>query len=1141
MKKNAVFLAVFLAALICVLSVVGVYGQTSFGDAPNDAVLLSSAMQPSEETVSEAEQDTETTIDEALFGAEQDAEELGNDTELVAEEETEQENKQEFTVLTAVQGNTVLADGYYEIRSAVSGKNMEVYGVSHTGGAKITQWYSTGGKNQKWKVENQNDGTVKITNVESGLVLDYNQSNGQYEQWNWHGRANQRWQLTAAADGNYYIKNAASGFVMDVLYGNMNNGRHIVSYAYNGGVNQQWQFIKTDANDTPVITDGYYEIQSVVSGKNLAVDNSSHAGGAKILQWSKTDSNSQKWKLEVQSDKTVKIVNAESGLALDYNQSNGQYEQWDWHGRDNQRWQVIKAENGNYYIRNVATNNAVDVLYGNTNNGQHVVEYGYNGGENQQWKLVPVKVQTALADGYYEIRSTVSGKNMEVYAVSHTGGAKITQWYSTGGKNQKWKVENQGDGTAKITNVESGLALDYNQSNGQYEQWDWHGRANQRWRVTKAADNSYYIQNAANGCAADVLYGNMNDGQYIVNYAYNGGINQQWQFIKTDPTATKVVSDGYYEIKSVVSHKNLDVYNGNKYGGGTVMQWSISGRNNQRWKLVTQNDGTVQITNAESGLALDHNGSNNQYEQWDWHGRANQRWQISKSVDGNYYIRSAATNNAMDVLYGNTDNGQNVVDYGYNGGENQQWQLVPVSEQTLQLDKNAPTVSLKSSVNTAYAGEHITLTATPSQGASPLQYEFIAVHNGQETVIQAYSTSAVCNYTLPYAGGYTFRVRVSDGVARTQQVEIAFTAKQSSVTLKKNTDDTVAPGKHVTFTANGYIANAQYEYIVEHNGVHTTMQIGPKNTYVWVPFDEGDYKMIVKVRTSGLQVQELSQTMRVVKDSSHPKVLHGVDVSKWQSNIDWARVKRTGKVDFAIIQIGYGREVWQKDKYFEQNYTGAKEQGISVGVYQYSYADGVEDALREADVCLQWLNDRAIDNYVAYDIEEDKAIAHLSRQQVSEMAIAWCRKIEAAGYKPMIYTNPTYLINKFDAQMIRDAGYDLWIANYKSGTYNWPYPAKIWQYSSDGFIDGIPGRVDVNYMYAEDEYNGGFPLPDGQKGMCTGSTVNVRTGPGTWNGALFQAHYGYNFTIIKEQNGWYQVSFGADRIGWIIADYVRRT
>ena len=281
------------------------------------------------------------------------------------------------------------------------------------------------------------------------------------------------------------------------------------------------------------------------------------------------------------------------------------------------------------------------------------------------------------------------------------------------------------------------------------------------------------------------------------------------------------------------------------------------------------------------------------------------------------------------------------------------------------------------------------------------------------------------------------------------------------------------------------------------------------------------------------------------------KTLQGIDVSEHQGNINWQQVKASGQVDFAIIRAGYGRETYQKDKFFEQNYAGAKAQNIPIGIYQYSYADSVADAEREAETCLTWLNGRAVDSYVIFDFEESKIIDKLNKDDIpdnditpdvlSQMAIAWCKKIEAAGYTPMIYVNPDFITNKYNYKMLKESGYDIWIANYgRSITYDWPYPVRMWQYTSSGSVSGISTNVDMNIMYTGSEYSGKFVLPDGQKGKCNSSNVNVRTSPTTTSGnnVLFQVHNGYQFTILQEQNGWYQVSFGADRIGWISGLYV---
>ena len=94
--------------------------------------------------------------------------------------------------------------------------------------------------------------------------------------------------------------------------------------------------------------------------------------------------------------------------------------------------------------------------------------------------------------------------------------------------------------------------------------------------------------------------------------------------------------------------------------------------------------------------------------------------------------------------------------------------------------------------------------------------------------------------------------------------------------------------------------------------------------------------------------------------------LKGIDVSEWQDTIDWRKVAKDG-VQFAVIHAGYGRELSQKDKYFERNYAGARAAGIKVGAFWYSYADSVARAEQEARTCLKVLDGKHLDLPVFFD------------------------------------------------------------------------------------------------------------------------------------------------------------------------------
>ena len=189
----------------------------------------------------------------------------------------------------------------------------------------------------------------------------------------------------------------------------------------------------------------------------------------------------------------------------------------------------------------------------------------------------------------------------------------------------------------------------------------------------------------------------------------------------------------------------------------------------------------------------------------------------------------------------------------------------------------------------------------------------------------------------------------------------------------------------------------------------------------------------------------------------------GIDVSKWQGSIDWSRVKNSG-VEFAIIRIGYGMYENQKDSQFENNYASCLKNNIPVGVYLYSYALNENDAKKEAEVVLKWLNGRQLNLPVYYDIE-DKTQQNLSKKTLTNMCISFCEEIEKAGYWAGVYANKYWFTNLLDGSELGNR-FTCWVAQYNSvNTYAGKYD--MWQYTSSGSVDGIDGNVDLNILYRD--------------------------------------------------------------------------
>lgn len=191
----------------------------------------------------------------------------------------------------------------------------------------------------------------------------------------------------------------------------------------------------------------------------------------------------------------------------------------------------------------------------------------------------------------------------------------------------------------------------------------------------------------------------------------------------------------------------------------------------------------------------------------------------------------------------------------------------------------------------------------------------------------------------------------------------------------------------------------------------------------------------------------------------------GIDVSYHQGNIDWKAVKADG-VDFAMIRIGFrGYETGKIniDNRFREYAEGAKNAGLEIGAYFYSQAVTPEEAAEEAQTVLRELDGMELTYPVAFDWEivgeESARTNDISAEELNECAAVFCNTIARGGYIPMIYSVKRMALIKLD--MSRLSGFDFWLAEYREKP-EYPYYFTMWQYASDGRVNGINGNVDLN-------------------------------------------------------------------------------
>jgi len=205
------------------------------------------------------------------------------------------------------------------------------------------------------------------------------------------------------------------------------------------------------------------------------------------------------------------------------------------------------------------------------------------------------------------------------------------------------------------------------------------------------------------------------------------------------------------------------------------------------------------------------------------------------------------------------------------------------------------------------------------------------------------------------------------------------------------------------------------------------------------------------------------------------KPLTGVDVSTYQTGIDWKAVKNSG-ISFVMIRAGYrgyGTGVLVEDDMFKSHAAGAAAAGLKVGLYFYSQAINEKEAVEEASACVAIAQKYGVK--VTYPIAIDIEYSTSSRpgradwltpQQRTKIATAFCDTIKSAGYTPMIYSSKSWFQN--DSQLLTSQlapKYKIWLAHWGVAQTDYPGRYDIWQYTSSGSVPGIPGRVDMNISY----------------------------------------------------------------------------
>jgi len=281
----------------------------------------------------------------------------------------------------------------------------------------------------------------------------------------------------------------------------------------------------------------------------------------------------------------------------------------------------------------------------------------------------------------------------------------------------------------------------------------------------------------------------------------------------------------------------------------------------------------------------------------------------------------------------------------------------------------------------------------------------------------------------------------------------------SSITESKNpeTDDK-------TQSSTGKEVDSQ-ETISEEEHKNQTSIMGEDGTLEWISINP--YLTKNTFDFSGLVLK--GSVMEYYEDSRKVSRM-GIDISKEQGLVDFNKVKKAG-VEFVMIKVGargYGSGQLIADENFESNLLGAQKSGLSTGVYFFSQAITEAEAVEEANLVIESLSENKISYPVAYDMEKIKGDTartdSLNKETRTKIAQAFLKTIKGAGYKTILYGNKEWLLTKINLSSLSE--YDIWLSQ-ESDIPDYPYKFNLWQYTYEGTIDGVSGKVDFNISFTD--------------------------------------------------------------------------
>ena len=245
--------------------------------------------------------------------------------------------------------------------------------------------------------------------------------------------------------------------------------------------------------------------------------------------------------------------------------------------------------------------------------------------------------------------------------------------------------------------------------------------------------------------------------------------------------------------------------------------------------------------------------------------------------------------------------------------------------------------------------------------------------------------------------------------------------------------------------------------------------------------------------------------------------IKGIDVSEFQGNINWNKVKADG-IEFAILKLGniYDYDANYKDSKFDTNYKNARANGIKIGAYIYNYCNTIDTLKKGLEWAIKKLEGKELDLPFYLDME-DKDIQGETVATLTNQCNEFAKYVKSKGYKAGVYANVNWLKNELNPDDF-DKDISVWVAQYyKECQYKGDYD--IWQYASDGNVSGISGNCDMNYLYNENIIKeSGSTDDDNKKSIdeLAEEVINGKWGDGADRKSKLEKA-GYNYNEVQDR------------------------